>query len=134
MANCHNAAAAKRSGLTQALGRKWSNMETEGLYARALGEFESGQADRELAARALVKADGDEAKVKVEYVKLRVAQLQAGSLTNPLPSIMRQLFTVAPPADDTPAEHRAFVLRAMGRLVLVCIGFVIILVSVLSSL
>ncbi len=42
--------------------------------ARAMEELESGALDKGSWAEALIRADGDEAKAKVEYLKIRGAQ------------------------------------------------------------
>ena len=46
------------------------------LYAVAEKEYESGQINQGLWSQALVKAKGNEALRKVEYMKLRVMQLK----------------------------------------------------------
>ena len=48
----------------------------DGCYATALAEYEAGQIDEELAARAWVAANGKEGDLKLEYVKIRAAQIE----------------------------------------------------------
>jgi hypothetical protein len=51
----------------------------ESFFEIAQSEFDSGQADSALKAKAYVMASGDESRVKLEYMKLRVAQLKVGN-------------------------------------------------------
>jgi len=46
------------------------------LYAIAEEEFENGQIDKGLWSHALIKAKGEEKFRKIEYMKLRVKQLE----------------------------------------------------------
>ncbi|GAB1426531.1 hypothetical protein MASR2M16_37650 [Thauera terpenica] len=46
------------------------------FYAQAEKECESGNVDKGLWSQALVKAKGDESRRKIEYMKLRVRNLQ----------------------------------------------------------
>jgi len=55
-------------------------MSDESYYQMALQEFDEGKADEALLAKAWVHADGDDARKKIEYVKLRVAQLKTAGL------------------------------------------------------
>lgn len=52
-------------------------MTDEIFYAAALHEYESGNIDPGLKAKAYVAADGVKDRIKVEYLKLRVKQLKA---------------------------------------------------------
>lgn len=54
------------------------NMEYAEYYKQAGIEFDNGVGDEALLAVALVKADGDKDKHKVEYMKLRVHRLKQG--------------------------------------------------------
>ena len=54
------------------------------MYERALLEFDAGEADQGLMAKAFVKANGDETKIKVAYIKLRVAQLKGDPISKML--------------------------------------------------
>ncbi len=56
-------------------------MGDESFYELALLEYDAEEADKALLAKAFVKANGDEGKVKIEYIKLRVAQLKGGPMT-----------------------------------------------------
>ena len=56
-------------------------MDDKSLYERALLEFDAGEADQGLMAKALVKVNGDETKIKVAYIKLRVAQLKGDPIS-----------------------------------------------------
>ena len=51
-------------------------MADEDFYACALTEFEEGP-DKGFLARAIVRARGDETRVKPAYIELRVAQMRA---------------------------------------------------------
>lgn len=56
-------------------------MTDEHFYAAALREYESGNSDEGLRAKALVAAGGVDERTKVEYIKLRVDQLKGRSTT-----------------------------------------------------
>ena len=53
-------------------------MTDEHYYEVALLEFDAGRADSALLAKAYVLAGGIDDKVKIEYIRLRVAQLKGG--------------------------------------------------------
>lgn len=59
-------------------------MGDEKHYATATEEFDGGQADAALKAKAYVQADGKDHRVKLEYIKLRVAQLSKQNGSNSL--------------------------------------------------
>lgn len=52
-------------------------MGDEDFYQTALQEFDSGNADEGLLAKAWVNANGEESRKKIEYIKLRVSQLKS---------------------------------------------------------
>ena len=52
------------------------NTDESELYAMAEKEVDEGVINQGLWSQALVKADGDESKRKIEYMKLRVKQLK----------------------------------------------------------
>ena len=47
------------------------------LYEQALEEFDGGKAAKSTLARALVEANGDDARTRAAYIRLRVAQLSS---------------------------------------------------------
>jgi hypothetical protein len=49
-------------------------MEDDMYYKRALTEYDSGNTDESLLAKAYILAEGDLTKQKFEYVTLRVGQ------------------------------------------------------------
>ena len=51
-------------------------MADEQFYAQAFDEFERTP-DKGILAKALVRANGDQAKLKSEYIKIRVAALKS---------------------------------------------------------
>lgn len=55
-------------------------MGDEDFYQAALQEYDSGNADEGLLAKAWVNANGEDSRKKVEYVKLRVSQLKAARI------------------------------------------------------
>lgn len=59
-------------------GTERATMNDEIFYATALQEYESGNADAGMKAKAYVAAEGVEEKIKLEYIKLRVRQLRGG--------------------------------------------------------
>ena len=76
-------------------------MEAKSHYSQALLEFESGDVDKELVAHAYVNADGNESRVKVEYMKLRVAQLSAETRLETTVGILRNFL----PDDSSAGLH-----------------------------
>ena len=50
-------------------------MTDEAAYAQALRELEGEETDPAAMAKAIVAANGDDTKLKAQYIKLRVAQL-----------------------------------------------------------
>jgi hypothetical protein len=64
---------------TSAVSEKLSTPEYNSqTYVQALQEIEAGTTDRGLWAKALVSANGDEAKARAAYIKYRVKSLAGG--------------------------------------------------------
>ena len=89
----------KRAKATAALSRK----AEEFLYERALDEYESGEIRRGLWAQALAKAQGDEARAKGVYLKLRVrAMMDDGAIVDQFEAESSRAQAPTP----KPAAHR----------------------------
>jgi hypothetical protein len=58
--------------------KKGNRVGDETHYQVAAEEYDNGQADKGLMAKAYVAADGAENRIKIEYMKLRVGQLKGG--------------------------------------------------------
>ncbi|MGY0613440.1 hypothetical protein ACW7G5_14585 [Luteimonas sp. A501] len=102
-------------------------MNTDQFYEIALDEYESNRADRALVARALVRANGDEAKVKVEYIKLRVSQLSSRSPIEPPRGVIARILTVEQPRDTSSQAHGEYIARVMFRVALVLLPCLLLL-------
>lgn len=69
-------------------------MSNERFYEIALQEFENGGADAGLLAKAFVKSNGDESRKKIEYIKLRVTQLENEKIGNVAKSVAPSLISL----------------------------------------
>ena len=63
-------------------------MSDEALYEIAMQEYNSSTADAALRSKAYVVAEGVESKIKLEYIKLRVAQLKRQNHQEPASGLL----------------------------------------------
>lgn len=97
-------------------------MGDENFYQIALKEFDSGNADEGLLAKAWVHANGDESQQKVEYVKLRVTQLKTISIKRAAAAAGVTAKTVARSAAPHVQSMVFFIEKSLVSLIIAGVG------------